>query len=150
MYLPSLFFGGSSIIHLLASHPRVVAVLGLGALMSSLLTPFGLSDVRGTAAHLERLDRAAVSRMSEGSDDATIERARTVAMARVQLPREQLQGIVDDTLRRCGHDCVGTSAQAVLSNPALLQDVLFLHELNQKGTVGAASSAPLRQGERNR
>ena len=66
MYSPSMFVGGSSLIHLLASHPRVIAVFGLGALVGVLLqSPFGTPDVIGVAGYvklLHTLNQAKVER----------------------------------------------------------------------------------------
>ena len=138
MYLPSMLFGGSSLIHLLASNPRVVALLGLGALITTLLqSPFGTPDVVGTGGyvvHLEQVVRA------QGSVDATvIDRAQSAARALAQSPTSRLTAIVEETLRECGVGCNMVSTAAVLNNQTMLNDVLLLHVLNDASIRSAAA-----------
>ena len=130
MYLPSMFFGGSSLIHLLASNPRVVAVFGLGALVTTMLqTPFGTAGVMGTASYVERLEKAA---REQGSiDPQLIENARMSAATLAQSPRYRLREIVEETLRDCGLTCLPVETSAVLKDRRLLDDVLFLHALTE-------------------
>ena len=128
MYLPSMFFGGSSFIHLLASNPRVVALFGVGALVTSMLqTPFGTADVMGTSGYVERLEQAA--RRQNAVDPQSIERARRAAAALAQSPERRLREIVESTLLDCGTTCLAIETSAVLKDRAVLADVLFLHTL---------------------
>lgn len=140
MYLPSMFFGGSSFIHLLASNPRVVALFGVGALVTSLLqTPFGTADVAGTAGYVERLE--AVARQQGQVDPQTIEDARSAAMALAQSPKGRLNAIVEETLLDCGATCLAMETSRVVQNPVLLHDVLFLHSLMEVNRVRVAARA---------
>lgn len=133
MYLPSMLFGGSSLLHLLAGHPRVVAVFGLGALMTTLLqSPFGQPNLPGTAGYVKYLDQ--VARIEETVDPAVIERARAAARALAQASPNRIAEIVEGTLQTCGSGCVGVNTAAVLKNPSLLGDVLFVHALNEAKT----------------
>lgn len=130
MYLPSMLFGGSSILHLLASHPRVVALFGLGALMTTLLqSPWGRPDLPGTTGYVKQLDH--VARMQGTIDPLVIERAQFFARALAESSsRSRLQEIVDETLNECGQGCFGIGTASVMDDPALLRDVLLIHELN--------------------
>ena len=142
MYLPSMFFGASSFIHLLASHPRAVAFFGLVALTTTLLqSPFGTPDVSGTAGYLKRLDHVV---LQQGAiEPEIIQHARTSADALAQSSASQLAEIVEDTLRDCGRACSTLDTSAVLKDRALLADVLLLHTLNpdnQRASVWARSA----------
>ena len=128
MYLP--FFGGSSLIHLLASNPRVVMLFGIGTLMTSLLqTPFARPDVIGTAAYVEQLEHAA--RVEGAIDPAIVERAQSAARALALTPTRRLVPVVEETLRACGSACNSIGVSAVLKDPTMLQDVLLLHTLSE-------------------
>ena len=138
-----MFFGASSFIHLLAGHPRVVALFGLVALTTTLLqSPFGTPDVIGTAGYLKRLDHVA---LQQGAiEPEIIQHARTSADALAQSSASQLAEIVADTLRDCGPACSTLEASAVLKDRELLADVLFLHTLNsnnQRAFVRARSAS---------
>ena len=130
MYSPSMFFGGSSLLHLLASHPRVVAVFGLSALVGVLLqSPFGTPDVFGVAGYVKQLDQ--IAREQELVDPQIVAQARTTAGALEDLPKSRLSQIVEETLRDCGIGCISVPTSAVLNNQEMLADVLLLHTLNQ-------------------
>ena len=127
MYFPSFLFGGSSFIHLLASHPRVVSVFGLGALLSTMLwSPFGTPNVPGAAGQLSRLEQHAP--VTEDSVQQAQESARVTAQ---ESTPAQLASIVDTTLARCGVACADVARSSVLADPLLLQDVLLLHALEE-------------------
>ena len=131
MYLPSMLFGGSSFIHLLASHPRVVALFGMGALVSTLLvSPLGTPNLPGTAGHLDKMDQLVRAHETETVETVAVaERAaRRVAQ---QASPARLAEIVDTTMIRCGKACIGIDRSEVMSNSALLHDVLLLHSLEE-------------------
>ena len=137
MYTPSLLFGGSSLIHLLASHPRVVILFGVGALVGSMLqSPFGTPDVMGTAGYVKQLERVAVQQ--NAIDPEIVVEARASARRLAQLPNSRISEIVEDTLRECGAACIAVQTSSVLKNRALLADVLLLHTLNQANAQSAA------------
>ena len=140
MYSPSMLFGGSSLIHLLASHPRVVAVFGLGALVSTLLqSPFGTPDVIGVAGYVKQLDQ--VARQQELVDPQIVVQARAAASALGKLPNNRLSAIVEETLRECGVACISVQTSAVLNNREMLADVLLLHTLTQINVQRSATRA---------
>ena len=133
MYTPSMFFGGSSLIHLLASHPRVVAFFGISALVGTLLqSPFGTPDVIGTAGYVKQLEQ--VARQNNAVDPEIVAQAQKTARALAQLPTSRLTEIVGDTLRECGAACNGVQVTEVLKNRELLANVLLLHTLNEANT----------------
>ena len=128
-------FGGSSLLHLLAGYPRVVAAFGVMALTTSTLqTPFGAPVLPGTAGYVAQLDRQVV--VADGLETAiTVDRARRAA--RVLEQRSSPAGlaeIVDTMLARCGRGCNDLDSAAVLENPSLLQNVLLLHALDNDRT----------------
>lgn len=130
LYLPTMLFGGSSILHLLAGHPRVVAFFGLAAAVTmTLYAPFGPQPVPGTAQYVEALDRRLVS--DEAVDPAVIEDARASARALMNASPARLRAIVDETLAACGQGCIGIDADQALKDVAVLQDVLLVHELTR-------------------
>ena len=137
MYTPSMFFGGSSLIHLLASHPRVVAFLGVSALVGSLLqSPFGTPDVIGTAGYLKQLEQ--VVSQQNAIDPEIVADAHKSARALAQLPTSRLSEIVGDTLRACGAACNGVSTTDVFKKRQLLNDLLLLYTLNQANAQSTA------------
>ena len=129
MYFPSFLFGGSSFIHLLASHPRVVSVFGLSALLSTMLwSPFGTPNLPGTAGQLARMEQRA--RVIDAEDSTTVQKAQESArLIAQQASPARLAEIVAATLRQCGVACADVDSDSVLANPALLHDVLLLHSL---------------------
>lgn len=143
MYTPSMFFGGSSLIHLLASHPRVVVFFGVSALVGSLLqSPFGTPDVMGTAGYVQQLEQ--VARQQNAIDPEIVAQAHKTARVLAQLPTSRLTEIVGDTLSECGAACTGVDMTEVFRNRGLLTDLLLLHTLDQahaQSTVVRARAA---------
>lgn len=141
MYLPSMFFGGSSLIHLLASNPRVVLLFGLGTLVTLLQTPFARPDVAGTAPYVQQLEHAA--RVEGAIDPAVVERAQSAARALALTPTRRLTPIVEETLRECGSACNTVDVSTVLKDHTMLQDVLLLHTLNEAKHRRVLASVPV-------
>jgi len=138
-----MFFGGSSLIHLLASHPRIVAFFGISALVGTLLqSPFGTPDVIGTAGYVKQLEQ--VARQHNAIDPEIVAQAHKTAGVLAQLPTSRLKEIVGDTLRECGAACIGVQMTEVFEKRELLTDLLLLHTLNQanaQNTVGRIRAA---------
>jgi hypothetical protein len=133
-----MLLGGSSILHLLAGHPRVVAFFGLAAAASLVLySPFASQPVLGTAHYVRTLE--ARLRSDQSVDPSVIDRARTSARALQQASPEQLRAIVDDTLRACGDGCRGLNTTTVIATPTLLNDALLVHELSRVSAVATAA-----------
>ena len=51
-------FGGSALLHLLAAHPKVVALFGIAATATMLMTPLGPGGYIGSGGHLDRIEAA--------------------------------------------------------------------------------------------
>ena len=128
MYLQT--FGGSAILHLIAAHPRVVALFGIAATVATLTGAVGPVRHAGTARHLEQLDAAvriddpvALSRWSEAE-----------AVASAMLERRDDPAIAEAvayTLRRCGTGCTDLTTRAIVEDPVLLRRVLVLYQLDK-------------------
>jgi hypothetical protein len=128
MYLQVL--GGSALLHLLAAHPRVVAVFGLGLTAAMLAGPLGPGRHVGTAGHLTRIE-AAIRPQLEITEAR--EAAARQSAARILARKEpgEIPAIVAETLRRCGSGCTDISTERITSDAVLLRDVLVLHELDE-------------------
>jgi len=90
---------------------------------------FARPDVIGTAAYIQQLEHTA--RVEGAIEPAVVERAQRAARALALTPTGRLTAIVEETLRACGSACNSIDTAAVLKNPAMLQDVLFLYTLNE-------------------
>ena len=143
LYLPSFLFGGSSILHLLAGHPRVVVFFGLAAAVTTTLyAPFGPQPVPGTAQYVEALDRRLLA--DEVVDPAVIADARASASALMKAPPARLKAIVDETLAECGSGCIGIETATALRDVALLEEVLLVHELARVHNLASRSRRVVR------
>ena len=130
MYLPSMVFGGSAILHLLAGYPRLVAIFGLAAAAGMLLyAPYGPYVLPGTTQYVQTIDQ----RLREaGSVDASrLAAARASAQALRTSSPAKLEQIVSETLAACGGACDGLDTESVMRNATLLEEVLLVHELNR-------------------
>ena len=118
MYTPTFFFGGSSLLHLLARHPKVVAVFGLAGTIAMLThAAFGPQIVGGTTGYAQALEGAIANR---GAGVVLVSSPSTSA------PAETL-AIVTETLQVCGKACGDLTPAAVMQDPVLLRDVLVIH-----------------------
>lgn len=136
MYLNT--FGGSGLLHILAAHPRVVAVLGIVGTVSMLVSPNGPGAYRGTARYAQALDASIAPRITDSvMQEATRDTDRLLASS-----PEALAGIVAQTLQVCGPQCDDVTPAQILANPALLRKVVLLHQLNQQVAArnGAAAT----------
>jgi hypothetical protein len=142
VYLPSMLLGGSSILHLLAGHPRLVAFFGIATAASMILfPPFASQPVPGTAQYVQTLEQQLLA--DESVDPAAIDRARASALALRQATPNRLRAIVDDTLRACGDGCRGLYTEKVMQDATLLGDALLIHELSVASQVATrAGTAP--------
>ena len=136
MYLQIL--GGSALLHLLAAHPRVVALFGLGLTAAMLAGPLGPGRQVGTATHLTRIE-AAIRPQLEITDarEAAAKQSAQRILAR-QEPGE-IPAIVAETLRRCGSGCTDISTARITSDARLLREVLVLHELDKAARASQES-----------
>lgn len=121
-------FGGSALLHILAAHPKVVAVFGLVATVSMLASPMGYGGYPGATHFAHQLEEFATTYGE--LDPATVETARRASMTRAGMPKEVVQQAVSQTLASCHQHCAGLTKAMVLADPDLLSQVLYLHELN--------------------
>jgi hypothetical protein len=146
MYFP--IFVGSALLHLLAAHPRIVALFGIAGTVSLLVAPHGPGNYRGTAAYLERLEiqigetapiASEYRTRAEGAADAMIENGRP----------EEIESAVVRALRACGSGCTDLSTPLVMGDQELLRRVLVIADLDRRveaaraiGASGAAAVTP--------
>lgn len=142
MYLPTL--GGSGLLHLLAAHPRVVAIFGVAATVGALMAPHATGQLVGTAHHIERIESAIRPQIAvaEGRQAAAEEEAvRLLA----QNDRAQIESAVRRMLRACGSGCTDISTDRVMRDRALLLEVLMLSELDKLARTPRTNVAGARQ-----
>jgi hypothetical protein len=129
VYLPSMFFGGSSLLHLLAGHPKIVAAFGLAAVLGlAVHAPFGAQPVLGTTRLITNMERRVGTVKSV---DESVDAARRSALLLQRSSPATLSAAIARMLQDCGHGCTHLTTAMVMDDPALLQDVLLLHELDR-------------------
>jgi len=141
MYFP--IFAGSALLHLLAAHPRIVALFGIAGTVSLLFAPHGPGNYRGTAAYLERLD-AQIGETAPIASEYRIRAERTADAMIENGQREEMESAVDRALRACGPGCSDLAMPLVMGNKELLKRVLVLSDLDRRVEAArglAASSA---------
>jgi hypothetical protein len=142
MYFP--IFAGSALLHLIAAHPRIVALFGIAGTVSLLLSPHGPGNYRGTAAYLERLDAQIVETAPIASDYRT--RAERAAAALIDNGQpEEIESAVERALQACGSGCTDLSTPLIMGDKELLRRVIVLADLDRRVEAAraiAAGSAP--------
>jgi hypothetical protein len=135
-------YGGSALLHLLAAHPKIVAVFGITATVAMLIAPHGPGRYVGTARHLARLESALGAQSQVTA--ARQHQAERAAALMLELERNtEIVAAIEYTLRRCGSGCTDLSTARVARDPVLLRRVLILHELDRAargGDVAAGAS----------
>ena len=129
MYFP--VFAGSALLHLIAAHPKIVALFGIAGTVSLLYSPHGPGNYRGTAAYLERLDAQIAETAPIASEYRT--RAEHVAAAMIENGRpEEIEAAVDRALRACGAGCTDLSTPLITGDKELLKRVIVLSDLDRR------------------
>jgi hypothetical protein len=153
MYVPTL--GGSGLLHLLAAHPRVVAVFGVAATVTALMAPHAPGRLVGTAGHIERIESAFSPQIAAlGEERQTAAEQQAVRLLE-RNDHQQIELAVRQFLRTCGAACTDISTDRVVSDRALLVRVLMLSELDklahtpQANVAGAASHTNRPTGRTN-
>lgn len=123
-------FGGSALLHLLAAHPRVVALFGIAATVGMLISPNGPGRHIGTAGHLARIEAAVrpQAAVTEARQSAA-ERAAADMMERRE--HGEIAAAIAHTLAVCGAGCTDISTSRIASDELLLRHVLVLYELDK-------------------
>jgi hypothetical protein len=143
MYLPTL--GGSGLLHLLAAHPRVVAIFGVAATVGALMAPHASGRLVGTTGHIERIESAIGPQLGAVAEQRQTAAEEEAVRLLEHNDRKQIEAAVTRMLRTCGTACTDISTARVMSDRALLVRVLMLSELDtlahtpQANVAGAAS-----------
>lgn len=143
MYVPT--FGGSGLLHLLAAHPRVVAIFGVAATVGALMAPQAPGRLIGTAGHVERIESALGPTIAAVVEERQAAAEEEAVRLLEQNDRKQIEAAVARILRTCGVACTDISTERVVSDRALLLQVLRLSQLDalartpRTNVVGGAS-----------
>jgi hypothetical protein len=129
MYLPTL--GGSGLLHLLAAHPRVVAIFGVAATVGALMAPHAPGRLVGTAGHIERVESAIGTQFVAVAEERQTAAEEQAVRLLDQNDRKQIEAAVARLLRTCGPACTDISTDRVVSDRSLLVRVLMLSELDK-------------------
>jgi hypothetical protein len=142
MYLN--IFGGSGLLHLLAGHPRVVAVFGLAATVMMLTSPLGPGGHGAAARYAAAIDAS----IPPSSTAAVLQDANRSAERLMSASPEMIEHIVLQTLRQCGAQCGDVPASDILHDPVLLRKVIVLYEVNRRtaGRDGQFDASDVRTG----
>ena len=125
------FFGGSALLHLIAAHPKVVALFGIVATVSLLMAPHGPGRYLGTDAHLRRIEAAVRPQVTTtNARESSADSAAIQMLARGN--REEIATAVRQTLSRCGPGCTDISTKDVTADDLLLRRVLVLYYLDRE------------------
>ena len=128
MYAPT--FGGSGLLHLLVAHPRVVAIFGVAATIGALMAPHATGQLVGTASHIERIEAAIRPQVGVAEERQSAAEEEAVRLLE-RNDRAQIESAVRRILRACGTGCTDISTDRVISDRALLLEVLMLSELDK-------------------
>jgi hypothetical protein len=121
MYFP--VFVGSALLHLLAAHPKVVALFGIAGTVALLMSPHGPGSYRGTAQISETAPIASEYRnRAERAVATMLEAARP----------EDIEAAVEHALSVCGPGCTDLSTPLVMRDKELLRRVLVLSDLDKR------------------
>jgi hypothetical protein len=137
MYFTS--FGGSTLLHVLAGHPRLIAVLGIASAVTVLSSPLGPGAHLGTNAYASRVERAyaakaGISESAYRSVEQSVDRLMTT-----QDPN--LAKMIAAALDKCGTNCSDLGVAAVMANRTLERDVLMIYALDRLTTAAGTPVA---------
>ncbi len=136
MYLT--MFGGSTLLHVLAAHPRVVATLGIAATVTMLVSNSAVADRARANRYVHALDQTVAS---HGRVDAGLlaEAADRAARLETGDPRE-MDAAVRHALSACGAGCVELTPEIVEHDRGLRQAALYIAELDRVAAAQAVQS----------
>jgi hypothetical protein len=139
--------GGSAILHLLAAHPRVVAVFGIAAAVAMLTTPLGRGEYPGERKYAAAIERAVSS--NPAASPVALRRADERATMLSQMSSDRLRQVLRETLHACGDRCVDETNGPIASDPERLKTILFLHELDPRlsGDTGKTATVTVARRE---
>jgi hypothetical protein len=137
MYLNT--FGGSALLHILMAYPRLVLMFGLAGTVAMTAAPHGPGRYAGTGAYMAQLDAAYQPRLADAAAEQQA-RERAAEMLERSNP-DEIREAVAHTLRECRPGCTDLATPVVIDDPALLQRVLVLYQMDQ-AAARARASAP--------
>lgn len=120
------FLGGSALLHLLAAHPKVLAMLGIAATVSMLSTSLGPRNYFGAGRQMTRIEQRLAP--SQFVDDAAVEGLALSARRLATMPVAEIEPMVRQVLRQCGNRCGSLTPAIVMKDAALLQSALTVSE----------------------
>lgn len=126
------FFGGSALLHLLAAHPKVVAAVGIATTVTLLATSMGPQNYLGAGQQIRRLERIVAA--NELVDAGAMEDVAAAAQRMANMPLAEIEQTVRRVLRECGNGCADLTPAIVMNDTALLQNALYISELDRHAT----------------
>jgi len=145
MYVPT--FGGSGLLHLLAAHPRVVAIFGVAMTVGALNAPHAPGRLVGTASHIERIESAIRPQVGIAEERQTAAEEEAIRLLE-RNDRKQIESAVRQMLRKCGAGCTDITTDRVIGDRALLVQVLMLSELDKLASQPKTDIVGARQSDR--
>ncbi len=140
MYLT--MFGGSTLLHVLAAHPRVVATLGIVATVTMLVSNSAVADRARASRYAHALDQTV---SSHGRVDPRLLAEAADAAARLETGGgREMDAAIRYALLACGAGCVELTPEIVEHDPGLRQAALYVAELDRIATGQAARLAASR------
>ena len=134
------FVGGSALLHLLAAHPKVVAVFGIVATIGLLSTSTAPHNTLGLGRHARDVER---SLARQGIVDEEFVRAAGALSNASELSRAQVEAAVRYSLAQCGTGCSDLTPAVVMSDAKLLQKALFVAALDRRSAADSARGTTL-------
>jgi hypothetical protein len=121
-------FGGSTLLHLLAGHPRLVAAFGVVGSVALLASSVSHGHYLGAAPYAQKLDQVIVEHSVV--DQGTITKATRMANKLGRQSPRVVNRAVRRTLASCGGHCAELTPAMVERNKKLLKTALFVYELD--------------------
>ena len=131
-------FGGSALLHLIAAHPRIVALFGIAATAAALMAPIGPGRFIGSEGHLERIE-AAIRPQAGVTEIRRAAAERDTARMLGRGEAGEIEIAVKRALDRCGAGCTDISTAPIVSDPVLLRRVLVLYHLDYQALEAGAA-----------
>jgi hypothetical protein len=123
------FLGGSALLHLLAAHPKVVAVFGIVASVSLLATPLGPQNYFGTGRYVRALEQTLKTHEVVGDAAVAQAAAETRRLATESGP--DIEAAIRRVLEDCGRGCADLTPAIVMNDEGLRRAALSLSVLNR-------------------
>jgi hypothetical protein len=123
------FSGGSALLHLLAAHPKVVAVFGVIGTLALLTTSLGPHNHFGAGQQMRRLDKMVTT--NELVNAEALEHPSSAARRIAAMAPADIERAVREVLRECGRNCADLTPAIVMKDRTLLNTVLYVAEADR-------------------